>query len=198
MDCHPIRLPTSCRREVVVGVPDSIFWKKKTKHDLARQATPQSTTWRERLGSFRVARGDSCASPDAANDDNYEPSWSPRPPPPPLMPPPPSPTPPPPPSSPPLPPPGLHLLSTTDGRWPSSVIAAGAISISTIVIFPSTSTAAIVTICWQQLSKVSLRLLDRFEHARPCAPLMPSFDTCLGRFRLARAQSSSAPRPSSS
>jgi hypothetical protein len=77
-------------------------------------------------------------------------------------------------------------MSTTEGRWTPSVIAAGAISISVIVIFPSTSTAAVVTICWQQLSKVSLRLLYPFEHARPRASLMPSFDNCLGRFRLAR------------
>ena len=91
------------------------------------------------------------------------------------------------PSSPPPPPPGLHpTSSTTDGCWPPSLDAAGAISISAIVAFSSTSTAAVVTFFWQQLSKVSLRLLDPFEHARPCASLMPSFDNRLGRFRLAR------------
>ena len=60
--------------------------------------------------------------------------------------------------------------SSPDGRWPPSLDAAGAISISAIVAFSSTSTAAAVTICWQQLSKVSFRLLDPFEHM-PHVPL---------------------------
>ena len=76
------------------------------------------------------------------------------------------------PSSPPPPPPGLHpTSSTTDGCWPPSLDAAGAISISAIVAFSSTSTAAVVTFFWQQLSKVSLRLLDPFEHMPAHVPL---------------------------
>ena len=47
-------------------------------------------------------------------------------------------------------------VSTTDGRWPPSLVAAGAISISAIVAFSSTSTAAVVTNLLLQLSKVSL------------------------------------------
>ena len=70
---------------------------------------------------------------------------------------PPSPTPPTPPSSPPPPPPGLHPTSTINGRWPPSLIAAGAISIFAIVAISSTSTAAVFTTLLLQLCKVSIR-----------------------------------------
>ena len=61
------------------------------------------------------------------------------------------------PSSTPPPPPGLHPTSTTDGRWPPSLVAAGAIIIYAIVVFPTASTDAVVTNHLLQLSKVSLR-----------------------------------------